>query len=229
MRIARGITLDFVLTVTLVVCAVVTVGVLVRREFASSVSAGRTEPKHEFIDNWRQHLARGVQMGPANAPVQLVEFGDFECPFCATFQQSTKTLRERYPTQVALTFVHFPLPSHRFSLPAARAAECAAEQGRFQSMHDLLFESQKDFGLKPWSEFASAAGVPDRIAFESCIASADPFQGIVDGKALGEMLNIKGTPTVIINGWRLGRPPSFEELESMVRAILAGNSPVAED
>jgi protein-disulfide isomerase len=217
---------DAIVTAVLVICAVVTTGVVVRREFFDSPSgSGPTKPI--FIKEWRADLARGVRMGPADAPVQLIEFADFECPFCAGFHMTLHSLRERYPTQVALTYVHFPLPMHRFALPAARIAECAGEQGRFEAMCDRLFKQQNSFGLKPWSEFASEADVPNRDAFEVCVKRTDPMPRVVEGEQLGKELDVQGTPTVIINGWKLGHPPSEKELDAMVRAVLAGKDPVS--
>jgi protein-disulfide isomerase len=219
--------LDSVITAIFFVCALVTTGVIVHREFFASPTGGpRAEQKPIFVKNWQADLAKGIHMGPADAPAQVLEFGDFECPFCATFQKDVKELRARYPTQVALTFVHFPLPMHRFAEPAARVAECAGDQGQFEAMYGLLFEQQDKFGLKPWSEFASEARVPDGAIFETCIKRTDPIPRVTEGKALGKELDVQGTPTVLINGWKLGRPPTPDELEHMVKAILSGKSPV---
>jgi protein-disulfide isomerase len=218
---------DAVVTATLVVCAFVTTGLVVRREFfAPAPPSVQAEQKPVFIKDWRAQLATGIRMGADQAPVRILEFADFECPFCASFHNDLKTLRARYPTQVALTFVHFPLPMHRFAEPAARVAECAGDQGRFEAIYDLLFEQQDKFGLKPWSDFAGEAGVPDGAAFEACIKRTDPVPRVAEGKALGKQLDIQGTPTVVINGWKLGRPPTADELDHMVKAILAGKSPV---
>jgi protein-disulfide isomerase len=219
--------LDSIVTATLVLCAVITTGVVVRREFfAPSAAPKAAEQKPVFVKEWRADLVKGVRIGSADAPVQLVEFADFECPFCRSFHGTLKTLRERYPRLVALTYMHFPLPMHRFAIPAARVAECASEQGRFEAMYDLLFEEQDRFGLKPWSDFASQAGVADRAAFDACINRTDPILRVTEGKALGNQLDVPGTPTVVINGWKLGRPPTLDELDHMVKAILAGKSPV---
>jgi protein-disulfide isomerase len=92
-------------------------------------------------------------------------------------------------------------------------------------MYDLLFEQQDKFGLKPWSEFATEAGVPDTAAFETCIKQAEPIPRVTEGKALGKQLDVQGTPTLVINGWKLGRPPSLEELDAMVERVLAGKEP----
>jgi protein-disulfide isomerase len=122
--------------------------------------------------------------------------------------------------------MHYPLPMHRFAEPAARVSECARAQGRFEAMHERLFEQQNAFGLKPWHEFAAEAGVPELATFEACIKSTEPVPRVVEGKALGSAFDIKGTPTIVINGWKLARPPNIEELDAMVKAILAGKSPV---
>lgn len=87
-------------------------------------------------------------------------------------------------------------------LPSNSVAECANDQGRFEAMYDALFEGQDRFGLKPWDEYAIAAGVPDMAAFDACIKKTDPIPRVEEGKALGA------------------------ELDQMVRRILAGNQPV---
>jgi len=210
-----------------VACALVTTGLVVWRElFAPSVAAASAVQKPVIVTQWRDDLSKGVRLGAADAPIQIIEFADFECPFCANFHKDLKALGTRYPNKVALTFVHFPLPMHRFAEPAARVAECAGEQGRFEAMHDLLFEQQDKFGLKPWGEFATEAGVTDNAGFEACIKRTDPILRITEGRALGNQLDVQGTPTVVINGWKLGRPPTPDELDHMVKAILAGKSPV---
>jgi protein-disulfide isomerase len=217
-----------VITAIFLFCALVTTGAIVHREFFAS-PAGRTQAQQKpiFVKNWQADLAKGIRMGPAEAPVQLLEFADFECPYCATFHKDLKELRARYATQMALTHVHFPLPMHRFAEPAARVAECAGDQGRFEAMYDLLFEQQDRFGVKPWSDYASDSGVPDSAAFEACIKRTDPIARVTEGKALGNQLDVQGTPTVVINGWKLGRPPTLDELDHMVKSILAGKSPVS--
>ncbi|MDE0855234.1 MAG: thioredoxin domain-containing protein [Nevskia sp.] len=221
---------DTLVTVTLVVCAVVTTGLVLRRELTPPTNVQmRRDQKPVLVSHWRDYLSKGVRIGPENAEVQIVEFADFECPFCGSFHRTIKTLRERYPTQVTLTYVHFPLPTHRFAVLAARAAECADEQGRFEAMHDQLFDRQESFGLAPWSDYAMVAGVPDLAAFDACIKRTSNVRRIEEGKELGNNLDIEGTPTLIVNGWKLGRPPSAEELDAMVKAVLAGKSPVSED
>lgn len=219
--------LDVLITATLVVCALTTTGVLLHREMLSPTAPlARLDQKPVLIPSWRDELAAGVRIGPVGAPVQLIEFADFECPYCGSFHKMLKVVRERFPDQVSLVYVHFPLAMHRFAMLAARLAECAADQGRFAAMYDQLFEGQDQLGLKPWNDYAVAAGVPDITAFDACIKKTDPIPRVEEGKALGAKFDVQGTPTVIINGWKLGHPPTAEQLEQMVRRILAGNEPI---
>jgi len=220
---------DAVVTATLVVCALITTGLVVRREMRGSPEStvGPVAAKSPvWLPDWHNYLDRGERIGSTGASVQLVEFADFECPFCGTFHQTMKEVRARYPSQVALTFVHFPLPMHRFAIPAARVAECARNQGHFEAMHDQLFEGQDHFGLKPWVDYATAAAVPDMTEFDACVKNTNPIPRVEEGKALGAKLDVHGTPTVIINGWKLEHPPSEQELEKMVQRVLAGKQPV---
>jgi protein-disulfide isomerase len=104
-------------------------------------------------------------------------------------------------------------------------AECANDVGRFEAMYDALFEGQDQFGLKPWDDYATAPGVPDIPKFDAWIKKTDPTPRVEEGKALGAKLDVQGTPT-IINGWKLGHPPSEAEIDRMVQRILAGKQPV---
>jgi protein-disulfide isomerase len=219
--------LDSIVAVTLVVCALAMTCVVLHREFlASSPTNAKTEAKPGYIKEWRAYFAKGIHIGWTEAPVQLQEFADFECPYCGSFHTVLKVVRARYPNQVALSYVDFPLPGHRFAMPAARVAECAGDQGRFEAIYDQLFEGQDQFGLRAWDDYATAAGVPDMAAFDACIKKTDPIPRVEEGRVLGAKLDVRGTPTIIINGWKLPRPPTAEELDQMVQRIIADKSPV---
>jgi protein-disulfide isomerase len=226
MRLSR----EGALTATLVVCALLTTGLIVRRELFSPAQAAynAAEQGPIRIPHWQDYAIKGERMGPANATVQLIEFADFECPYCGSFHKTLKALREHYPTQVSLIYMHFPLQGHRFAIPAARVAECAREQGRFEALYDRLFDEQDSLGLKSWADYATEAGVPDLKAFNACASRTETVSRIEVGRQLGAKLDVKGTPTLIINGWMLARPPSAKDLDDMVKAVLAGKSPVEE-
>jgi protein-disulfide isomerase len=216
-------------TTLLVVCALATTSLVLYRVVWSprnTAPVAHSEQKAKFVPNWRSLLSSETQMGSPAAPVQLVEFADFECPFCGEFYKKLKAALEHYPSKLTVIYVHFPLQGHRFALPAARVAECASDQGRFEAMYEQLFEGQDQFGLKPWREYAAAAEVPDLNAFDACMKKVDLIPRVEEGKALGAKLDVRGTPTIIINGWKLGHPPSEQELDEMVLRILAGKQPV---
>jgi protein-disulfide isomerase len=210
----------------LVICALSITALLFKREFfATSASVPRAQ-KTTQVSDWEHYVGNGSRIGQTSAEVQLLEFADFECPYCRAFHDSFKAVEANHPGHIALTYVHFPIAGHRFALPAARMAECARDQDRFPEMYDELFEGQDQFGLKPWDDYATAAGVPDIAAFDACIKKTDPVPRVEEGKALGAKLDVQGTPTIVINGWKLGRPPNEQELDGMVKRILAGKSPV---
>jgi protein-disulfide isomerase len=157
--------------------------------------------------------------------VTIVELGDFECPVCRSFHADVRTVREQFPLDVSLVFVHFPLSIHRFAIPAAKAAECAYEQGKFAPFHELLFDKQDSLGLKPWTSYALEAGVEDSAEFSACVSSNRQFPRIEAGIAAAREIKARGTPTIFLNGWRLFHTPSATELSEIVRALLAGRSP----
>jgi protein-disulfide isomerase len=218
-----------VINVVLAIAAVAIAATFVYREFAHPSAAELTgaDPSAppRYVANWKEALNAGIQIGDTAAPVKVVEFGDFECPYCRHFDSTMHAVEARYPKAVSLVFVHFPLPSHRFARPAARVAECAARQGRFAAVHDLLYEKQDSFGLKTWSSYAKDAGVPDSSGFAACAVDTTTIPRVEAGINLGRKLGVHATPTVIVNGWEFAVPPTDTSLSSTVDALLAGKRP----
>ncbi|MGQ0765436.1 MAG: DsbA family protein [Gemmatimonadota bacterium] len=107
------------------------------------------------VPNFQQIVAAGLRIGAPLAPVTVVEFTDLECPFCARFHEVYRSLVVQHGANLSLVFVHFPLPSHRFAKPAAQAAECAAEAGRFAQFVDLVFQKQDSLGLLSFTSMAA--------------------------------------------------------------------------
>jgi protein-disulfide isomerase len=130
---------------------------------------------------------------------------------------------------VALLYRHWPLPNHRFAYPAARASECAAEQGRFEAFYTVLFAQQDSIPNKSFTQFAREAGVPDLDAFERCAASTDPVPAIERDVADVRRIGGTGTPTIIIDGMLMRTPYSdgsfAEQVQAAIdRAAAAGGS-----
>lgn len=218
------------LSVLLVAAALVIAGSLFRREFFDTVgdqsTLGRDAVQLEFEPDWRMALATGINVGDSAAPVQLVQFADLECQACRAFEQQVlANLREPYGNRLAITYVHFPLPYHRFARSAAQSAECALLQGQFQSFVTAVYAQQDSIGLKPWTSFALGAGVSDTVAFDRCVRAEVSFARIDEGFAVGELLQVRGTPTVIVNGWRFSSAPNLREISRTIDELLAEKRP----
>ncbi len=213
-----------VATVLLVSCAVIMTVVVVRREVlhrGSAVNVQRLD-RPRLVHDWPAVSGVGHRIGPVGASVTVVEFGDFECPACRVFANTAlKGVRARYPSDVALVFRHLPLGYHRFAYPAARAAECAASQGRFEAFFDAVYRGQDSLGLKPFSQFAAESGMPDLTVFAKCNSSNAPVPAIEMDLIAAKALQPRGTPTIIIDGLQLGGVPDSAGFDRMVRDELA--------
>ncbi len=223
-----------VLNACAVLCCVIVTALLLRREFLPGGGAQTTvvDPARRpdvAVDNWDELKSVGHAFGPANAPVTILEFGDFECPYCATFDRGAlRGVRTLYRDSLRFVYRHWPLPYHRFAYPAARAAECAEEQGRFMPFHDALFARQDSLGLLPFVLVAKESGVSDTLGFAKCISSSLPVPAVErDIKAVGKLAGVNGTPTIFINGILLGYVPDSAELDQLVRSALVKSSQLA--
>ncbi len=178
-----------------------------------------------FFPEWSQYATSGIRMGVGSAPLTIIVLSDFECPFCRQLAKNLDYIQENHPRTVSVVFHHYPLANHRFAEPAARAAECAHAQGNFKAFHDLVFAKQDSLGLKAWSSFAEDAEVSDLGRFERCRSGKEQPPRIETGLEIGRTVGLRGTPTVLLNGWKLARPPSLRELEKSVRAVEEGRPP----
>lgn len=202
------------------VAAIVLAIVVVRREFwppTDGPSRARTAAVE--VADWRTLRNYGVLLGDPDAPVVLTEFGDYQCPFCKMFHERLHHVQDSLSERVAFLYIHYPLPSHRMAVPAANAAMCAHEQGRFEEMHDVLFEKQDSLGVLPWEALARTANVDDIERFLRCQASDLPHQLVAAGKALADSLGVDYTPTIMINQWRYEQPP-VDSLRVLLQAAI---------
>jgi protein-disulfide isomerase len=173
--------------------------------------------------DWRTLIPSGTRIGSADAPVTIVEFADLECPFCKRFHESSlAAVQKQFGSKVSLVYVHFPITSHRFARPAARAAECASMQGVFGGFISAIYRKQDSLGLKSWTSYAVDAGVRDTAAFVVCARATGTLTLIDSGLAAGTRLHVEATPTVLVNGWRFATPPSDTTLTRVVGALLNG-------
>jgi len=135
--------------------------------------------------------------GGKRAKVTLIEYSDFECPFCGRFAPTVKQVIDTYGDDVRVVYRHFPLSFHPQAQPAAVASECAAEQGKFWEYHDGLFENQATLGSATFSRIAQNVGL-NVGKFESCLSSGKYDQAVQDDLASGTAAGVGGTPHSIL-------------------------------
>ena len=196
--------------------------------------AGATRPIAVDIDPTELQRTPGIAIGREDAPVTIYEFADFQCPACgqyATFV--TPLVKERLVDQGLVRWVHydFPLEGHQHSFLAARAGRCANEQGKFWEFHDVVYGRQPSWSAASdptdmFVEFAGQVGA-DAGQFESCLRSDKYQEEVSRSLALGQSLNVRGTPTLFVNGKQLATPPGYEQLEAIVREEAGVAAPAA--
>jgi protein-disulfide isomerase len=159
--------------------------------------------------------------GNANAPVVIVEFADFQCPYCRREQAVLKALTTKYGNKVSVAYRDFPLRQiHAQAQPAAEAARCAGEQGKFWEYHDLLFAETAKLDAASLMDYAAQAGL-DKNKFNECLSSGKFKPAIDEDLRAGEKLGVSGTPAFFINGVFLSGAQPMSEFEKMIDAELA--------
>jgi protein-disulfide isomerase len=170
-------------------------------------------------------LVRADSHTLGTGPVQVVEFGDFQCPACGKIEPAVEQLLATNGAQITFTFRHFPLPQHKNAVPTALASESAAAQGKFWEMHNKIYATQAE-----WSELADpnpklieyAAGLGLDVAKFTKSLEAKEFQSVIDtGVADGTALGVNATPTFYINGVAINTITDYASLKAAVDAAQA--------
>jgi len=161
-------------------------------------------------------------LGMAKAPVTIVVFSDFQCPYCAKLVEVMEEVLDLYPESVKIVFKNFPLASHQLAEPAARAALAAANQGKFWPYHDLLFENYRTFTATQLLEFAGRLGL-DLQQFSGDMISLGVRQQLARDIQEGRKAEVAGTPTVFVNG-RLAKDKTVAGLRQIIDEELAGGA-----
>jgi len=154
--------------------------------------------------------------GPANAPITIVEFSDFQCAYCKRVLTVLNEVLERYPDQVKLAFRDFPIQNiHPQAQKAAEAAHCAADQGKFWEYHDLLFEKQDAIPTGNFTEHAKALGLEPN-SFQACLDSQKYKQKVEGNYADGVKAGVSGTPAFFINGRLVSGAQPLEAFKTVI-------------
>jgi protein-disulfide isomerase len=158
--------------------------------------------------------------GNPKAPVTIVLFSDFQCPFCARVNPTLAEVEKTYGEKVKVVWKHQPLPFHPNALPAAEAAEAAREQGKFWQFHDKLFQNQQLLSEDAYDRFAKELGL-DVAKFKAARTSGRFKARIQEDQALAAAVGAEGTPTMFVNGTKVVGAQPFEQFRSTVDAALA--------
>jgi predicted DsbA family dithiol-disulfide isomerase/rhodanese-related sulfurtransferase len=162
--------------------------------------------------------------GNLGAPLTLVEFGDFECPFCSLSEEAARRIRVQYGDRIRFVFRQFPLKIHTQAEKAAEASECAAEQGKFWEAVQKLYAEQTDLSVEALKRYAGELGL-DASRFNQCLASGETAARVNRDHADGYALGVRGTPTFFIGRKMIEGRLDFAQLSQLVEQELA--SPAA--
>ena len=159
-------------------------------------------------------------MGPDDAPITMVAFSDYQCPYCHRAQATVEELLAKYEGKIRFVHRDYPLDFHKGALPAARAARCAGEQGRFWDFHRNLLARLTDFSTEDLTGRAGEMSL-DMSEFEACFDSERYTKEIKASFAAGRAIGVTATPTFFINGRRLEGAKPLEEFQELIEEELA--------
>jgi predicted DsbA family dithiol-disulfide isomerase len=165
----------------------------------------------------------GYERGPKDAPVTLVEFSNFQCPYCSRARETVEEMLARYDGKIRYVFMDFPQTVYPMAYPAAVAARCASEQGRFREYQDVLFERQKDLSPDRFEEWAGELGL-DRDEFGRCLESKRYDAAIRQSIETGRKAGVNVAPRLFINGVPFTGAESAEALQKIIDDELSRKS-----
>lgn len=169
--------------------------------------------------------AEGPTLGPSEAPVTLVEFADFQCPYCRKMESVLKQVLQRYPDSVRLVYRNYPLVDiHPQAMQAAQAAMCADQQGKFWVMHDALLSAGADLGIPGLRATANHIGL-DSEKFEECVRGQQTNSVIQEDMLAATALAISGTPALFVNGRFVRGAVSLDTLSGLISDELQRRKP----
>ncbi len=164
--------------------------------------------------------ADGPARGPAKAPVTIVEFSDYECPFCGRAEAVVSQVLANYGDKVRLVYRDYPLPMHPDAPKAAEAAHCAGDQGKYWEMHGKLFANQRDLSVASMKGYAKDLGL-DAGKFAACLDSGEKAKTVEGHRKAGDEAGVSGTPAFFVNGILISGAQPYESFKQVIDAELA--------
>jgi len=175
-----------------------------------------------MLDPPRQKVstANSPSKGSANAPIEMIEFSDFQCPFCLRANPTVQQVLSTYGDKIRFVYRHYPLPNHPFARPAAEAAACAGEQGKFWPYHDRLFANPGKLSDADLKQHAVDLGL-NTAQFNTCVDTHKLKAQVDNDLKDGEEAGVNGTPAFYINGRMLSGAQPFEAFKKIIDEELA--------
>jgi protein-disulfide isomerase len=193
------------------------------RTEAEEAFYGALEAKYEvamLLEPPRVEVAaEGPSAGPDNAPVTIVEFSDFQCPFCSRVNPTLDQVKETYGKNVRVVFRQFPLNNHPQAQKAAEASLCADDQGKFWEMHDAMFANQQQLAVDNLKAQAAELGM-DAEQFNQCLDSDKYADKVAADMKDGVAAGVSGTPAMFINGVMVSGAVPYEQVAEVIDAEL---------
>lgn len=159
----------------------------------------QAEVENQFKNPVKMDIGKSPVKGPASAKITIIEFSDFQCPYCKRGRDTMDEVAKAYPKDVKIAFKHYPLPFHKEAEPAAKAAWAAQQQGKFWEFHDALFNNQDKLGQDFYLATAKELKL-DEAKFKADMASEAAAKQVREDADLGSKNGIQGTPGFFVNG-----------------------------
>lgn len=213
--------LDRVLSVITTICLVVVTGMVVHARW-NSTQMGTMPMVGAEVDDWDVLISSGIREGSQSAPIQIVEFMDFQCPFCKTYHGTLDSIMAAAPGSFAVTYRHLPLSYHPAAPAAAALGHCAHQIGRFREVAAAIYQYQERLNDIDWETVLAELSAEESRGLRDCMFSDQASAAVRVDEAIARELQVTSTPTVFINGRRLNSPPPADSLRAFGARASSG-------
>lgn len=207
-----------IFTGILVMCALIITGMVIFQFFQSKDFESSIVDRE--VDSWEEISLVAYRKGVTKAPIQIIKFFDYSCPYCKEVDPVLNDITKKYSDQISIVYNHFPLDEFSNTFKAAVASECAANQGRFMDYHNLLFINQDNLETLSFDSLAIEAKVQDISLFKECRESDEAKDIIRKSVSIANDLGIGGVPTFLINDKIVPGVRSNSEFSSLIEELL---------